>query len=75
VYQGLIGAPVGPSAGVGVLDVAHMNYVGIIPTQSGTGTHSVAAGGANNRIFYPMGEGSAATKNLGNGGINMFQHQ
>ena len=75
VYQGLIGMPVTPQGGVGVLDLQHLTYVGVIPTASGTGTHSVAAGGTGNRIYYPMGFGTATAKNLGNGGIVMFQHQ
>ncbi|MBV9324524.1 MAG: hypothetical protein JO352_12125 [Chloroflexi bacterium] len=72
VYQGLIGPPVGNSAGVGVLNVASRTFLGIIPTAAGLGTHSVAADARSNRIFYPQGEGSVASGNAGNGGIAMF---
>ena len=74
VYQGIIGPPIPgvPTAGVGILDVRHLQYLGVVPVAAGLGTHSVAAGGRNNRIFLPMAEGSVAAHNAGNGGIGMF---
>jgi hypothetical protein len=72
VYQGIIGPPLSSTAGIGILDVRHLAYLGIVPVASGLGTHSVAAGGRNNRIFLPMAEGSVAAHNAGNGGIGMF---
>ncbi|MBV9577858.1 MAG: hypothetical protein JO057_04630 [Chloroflexi bacterium] len=72
VYQGIIGPPVTSTAGIGVLDLRSMQYLGIVPVASGLGTHSVAADANTNRIFLPMAEGSVATHNAGNGGIGMF---
>jgi hypothetical protein len=74
VYQGIIGPPVTPQAGIGILHMPTLTYLGIVPVPAGLGTHSVAAGGNNNRIFFPMAEGSIAAHNAGNGGIGMFQH-
>jgi hypothetical protein len=71
VYQGLIGIPPG-APGVGILDLRHLMYVGVVQVEPGLGTHSVAAGGRNNRIFLPMAEGSVAAHTAGNGGIGMF---
>jgi hypothetical protein len=72
VYQGIIGPPVTATAGIGILDLKHLAYLGVVAVSRGLGTHSVAADSKNNRIFFPMGEGSVAAHNAGNGGIGMF---
>jgi len=57
-----------------MLDMRHLQYLGIEPVAAGLGTHSVAAGGRNNRVFLAMGECSIAAHNAGDGGIGTFHH-
>jgi hypothetical protein len=67
VYQGIFAPP-----GLGILDVRARKYIGVVTVPNVVGVHSVAADARTNRILLPIGGGSVAGGNSGNGGIMMF---